>query len=124
MRFSLASFIAILSLNLVSAQSVESEAQLTVRITSSEPGVEVLFSAAWLFKSSENEISCGDLNTPFEITGPADVFSGLFKRKKGDAVLIVELIQKTGKTERLLEESQGNVILIDKKFGQHSSIGF
>lgn len=124
MYWRLTFFLAFTSLSAVFAQSIERESFLKVRITSSDPGVEITFSAAWLFKSAENEISCGDLKTPYEIIGPAEVFSGIFKRKKGDAELVVELIQKTGETERLVEESQGNVILIDKKFGQHSSIGF
>ena len=102
----------------------KSSAKVIIRVTSTMEDSEVTFNAAWLFTDAKGALHYQLQETPFELSGSADVFVGIFRKKDGKGDLKVQMVQVIDGKEQLMAEAQGPIVIVDKKYSQHSALSF
>ncbi len=77
----------------------EAMKEYVIKVTSSIPDRSVEFEGAYLFNGSDPSLHTVRKSTPFEVRSNGALGMGMFRKTKGDAQLVVEVIAtEDGKT--------------------------
>jgi len=93
------------------ADSQQGDEQLIVKITSSDPDISLVFTAAYVFGQSNLEII--ESTTPHMLQAESMFFNGIFQQQSEGAVLEVR-VYKTGATEHEVAMGDGTVIVMQE----------
>ncbi len=107
-----------------SAQSDSSESTTVFQVLSVKKGAEVLFRASLMFSGKDTTLACREAQTPCEFIGPGDICIGMFEKIHGAAELRVVLLDRMPSGDRVLAEAVGNVVVMDKRHGEHTAVSF
>lgn len=107
----------------------ENPAELVVKITSSDAGIPIVFTGAYVFFDGELELL--DATTPHVLQAKSHVFCGIFQQQSfspawspdgkligSRAVLEVRLFEKKGNQEQELAMGDGKVVVMSELGGK------
>jgi hypothetical protein len=106
------------------AQADSSEARTVFYVQSVKKGAEVLFRASLMFSGEDTALACREAQTPCEFSGAGDICIGMFEKIHGAAELRVVLLDRRPSGDRSLAEAVGNVVVMDKRHGEHTAVSF
>ncbi|MDH7516395.1 MAG: hypothetical protein QHI48_11050 [Bacteroidota bacterium] len=108
----------------VAAQSaVGDSTEIVFRVTSAGQETEAIFRAAILYTDMDTTLVCREAQTPAEFIGKGVLCIGLFERTGGGELRVVMLVRNRG-GERTLAEAVGNVVIVEKRYGEHTALSF
>ncbi len=85
--------------------------RLIVRITSSDPNISLVFTAAYVF--GQSDLQTIEATTPHLVEAESIFFNGIFQQQSEGAVLEVR-VYKTGATEHEVAMGDGKVIVLQE----------
>ena len=101
--------------------------RLLVEVTSSIPGQELQFAAAYVFQDEESQLETMETATPIEFERVAPSFAGIFRQGSSSvdgAVLEVRLFRRIRGEWREVAMADGTTIVLNEFAGQRTVFGW